>query len=336
MSSALAWSAAGFIAASVALLLLGGPFTRAADALAERTGIGRALVGGVLLGALTSLPGLMGTGTAALEGRPSFAVSHALGGISAQTAFIVVADLVYRKANLEYAAASLPNLFQSTVLLGLLGLVLMAMAAPRIAFAGVHLFTPVLAFLYLAGLRMTQGIQKAPMWSPRKFAGTPEESTTNTPSDLPVRVLLFKVVSMGLVCAGAGSLLAKTGLHMATVTRLSDSFVGAAFSGVASSIPELVTTIFAVRAGALTLAVANIIGGNTFDVLMVCCADLLTADPIYHLIDQATFFIAAETIFLTAVLTAGMLRRQRRGVGFEGVIILLTYTAGLCVLVHGV
>jgi cation:H+ antiporter len=64
----------------------------------------------VLVGAVTSLPGLVTSVVGAADGDASFAVSNSLGGIAAQTSFLALADLTYRRANLEHAAASLPNL----------------------------------------------------------------------------------------------------------------------------------------------------------------------------------------------------------------------------------
>lgn len=61
--------------------------------------------------------------TAAYEGYPKLAVSNTIGGIAAQTAFLAIADIDYRKANLEHAAASIANMMQGTLLVGFAGYV---------------------------------------------------------------------------------------------------------------------------------------------------------------------------------------------------------------------
>ena len=70
--------------------------------------------------------------TAALDGHASLAFSNSIGGIAVQTAFLAVADVTYRKANLEHAAAELANIFQALVLIGLLALPLSAMVLPEV------------------------------------------------------------------------------------------------------------------------------------------------------------------------------------------------------------
>lgn len=96
-----------FFIAAIVVALAGTKLAAIADRLAEVTGLGEAMVGAVLLGASTSLSGIVTSVTAAATGYPDLAISNALGGIAAQTAFLAIAVITYHWANLEYAAASL-------------------------------------------------------------------------------------------------------------------------------------------------------------------------------------------------------------------------------------
>ena len=88
------------------------------DVLADRTHLGEALFGAVFFGGMISLSGIVMTATAAFDGYPRLDFSNAIGGIAAQTAALGAADLAYRRANLEHAAASLSNMLFAVVLLG--------------------------------------------------------------------------------------------------------------------------------------------------------------------------------------------------------------------------
>ncbi|MFP4044257.1 MAG: hypothetical protein ACLFTP_06775 [Rhodosalinus sp.] len=55
--------------------------------------------------------------------------------------------------------------------------------------------------------------------------------------------------------------------------ELSATLTGALATAVVASLPEPVTTLAAVRRGALQLAVGGIIGGNTFDMLFLTFSD---------------------------------------------------------------
>ena len=95
-----------FAAAALVIAVCGVLLTARAERLARVTGLGELLTGAVLIGAVTSLSGLVTSITAAHAGHASLAVSNSLGGIAAQTAFLAVADMAYRRANLGKSTAS--------------------------------------------------------------------------------------------------------------------------------------------------------------------------------------------------------------------------------------
>ncbi|MFC0201204.1 hypothetical protein [Paracoccus rhizosphaerae] len=94
-----------FLAAGAVIFLARLQMTGLAERLAERAGLDEALFASVLLGAVTSLSGIVVSVTAALDGRAWLAFSNSVGGIAAQTVFLALAEMFYRKGNLEHAAA---------------------------------------------------------------------------------------------------------------------------------------------------------------------------------------------------------------------------------------
>jgi cation:H+ antiporter len=324
-------SAVVLLAVAALVLGVGGVrFTRVVDRLADRTGLGEALAGAVLVGAVTSLPGLITSVVGAAEGNASFAVSNSLGGIAAQTAFLAIADLTYRRANLEHAAASLANLVQALLLITLVGIVLLAVAAPEMTVLGVHPATAVLPAAYLYGLRLAQATGREPLWAATQTRETRQDVPDDDQGGDSLSRLWAEFAGLAVVVATTGYVVAVAGLTLIAETGLSSSFVGTAMTAVVTSLPELVTVLVAVRIGALTLAVANIIGGNSFDVLFVAAADVAYREgSVYHAIDAGTRAVLALVVLLTAVLAAGLVRREREGIGFEGVVILVLYAFGL-------
>jgi len=120
-----------FLAAAIAIAFGGWRLANLADRLADRTGMGEAIIGALFLGAVTSQPGIVTSVTAAWHGCAELAVSNAIGGIAVQTLFLAIADLLYQRANLEHAAASLSNLMQGVLLVVLLSIPLIAAATPE-------------------------------------------------------------------------------------------------------------------------------------------------------------------------------------------------------------
>lgn len=323
-----------FLGATLAIGAGGTVLAGVADRLADRTGLGEATTGIVFLGVVTSLPGVAASVTAALAGNAALAISNAMGGIAVQTAALAVADLAYPKANLEHAAASIGNMLQSAVLIFLLTVVLVTLSGPEMSVAHVH---PMTGLLFLAagfGFVLVYRGQEEPMWRPRQTAETVEDVPEPEAERESLGRLLVAFLVTAVVVLMGGVAVAHSGGRIAEETGISQSLMGGLFMAISTSLPELVTTVAAVRRGAVTLAVSDIVGGNLFDVLFVCFADLAYfAGPIYHAEGVTTreVFLTALCVLLNAMLLLGLLYRQRRGpanIGFESVLMLLFYIAG--------
>lgn len=326
-----------FLACTLVIGVSGTRLAGVVDRLADRTGLGEAITGAVLMGLATSLSGSVLSVSAASSGRPDLAMSNAVGGIAVQTLFLAVADVAYRRANLEHAAASLGNMLQGALLIAQLSWLLVAFAMPEWTIGHVHVVTPLLLLSYLYGLRLVRESRAEPMWAPARTDETledePEEDNQRQSLRRQLGVFAVLVAAMGL----AGYLLEQAASVIIVATGLGEALVGILFTAVATSLPELVTTVAAVRRGALTLAVAGIIGGNAFDTLFAAFSDVAyTEGSIYHAVsDQVVFWTAIGTL-MSAVLLLGLLRRERRGpatIGFESVALFLLYGLGVTVVV---
>lgn len=318
-----------FVIAGIAIAAGGTRLVRVVDELADRTGLGEAFLGMTLLGGLTSLSGSVLSVTAAIDGAPQLAVSNAIGGIAVQTLFLVVADATYRGVNLEHAAPSLPNLLSAATLVALLAFVLAAAVGPDLAVFEIHPASLVIFAGYLVGVRLVQQAKQSPWWTATTSDETREDVPDADRSTTRSAVLWAQVLVLGLMTGVAGWALAQAGQVLAAETPLSETFVGATFTATTTSLPELVTTMAAVRRGALTLAVGGIVGGNSFDVLMLPFADAAyRPGSLYATLDDSQLLVVSMTIAMTAVLLLGLLGRQRRawlGVGAEGIVIVVLY-----------
>ncbi len=329
----------GALVFSVCVLVIaiaGTRIARVVDNLADRTGIGEAAAGAVLLGGSTSLGGSVLSVSAAWNGHAELATSNALGGIAVQTFFLAIADMAYRKANLEHAAASLPNMMQNGLLIALLALIMLAPNLPELTVASVHPVTPILLVLYLYGIRLSQDARNAPMWRASDTRETRHDSPEKAGTLPSLSRLWSEFAILMLVLGLAGLVLQPAATTISAHTGLTQTVVGVMLTAVGTSIPELVTSIAAVRRGALTLAVGGIIGGNAFDTLFVAASDIAYRDgSIYHAMPAATEFWVALTLLMSAFLIMGLLRRERQGpggIGVESIAILALYLLGVAVL----
>ncbi|MFB2880911.1 sodium:calcium antiporter [Floridanema aerugineum] len=319
-----------FIVSAAVIVVSGTLIAGIADRLSQKTKLGQALMGALFLGFSTSLPGIVTSVTAALGNYPVLALSNALGDIAVQTAFLGIADITYLEANLEYAAASAATLTQGSLLIVLLTIPLLATAYPLINFWGIHPASFGLVITYIFGLRLVSVAYSSPMWKTQDTENNEiliEEKDDSSTIKLWVYFILLAAI-LGL----AGYVVEQAGVTIAKSTNLSENAVGSLFTAICTSLPELVTTIAAVQRRAFTLAVSGVLGGNSFDVLVLALCDLAYhKGSIYEALTEHQVFLLALTILMTAILLLGLLRREKHGIGnigFESFLLLLLYLGG--------
>ena len=192
--------------------------------------------------------------------------------------------------------------------------------------------TPLIVAAYLFGLYLVQRTQAKPMWFPRLTLQTvPDRPQKHHHGRLTTVWLEF--IGMAAVTGMAGWILMEAAKGIADQTGLSETLVGGLFTALATSTPELVTTIAAIRIGALTLAVSNIFGTNCFNMLVVAAADAgYTQGSIYHNMAPVQMTWGLVSILMTAILLLGLVRRETYGIGrigFESALILGVYAVAL-------
>ncbi len=332
--------AIAFLCATLVVGWFGIQMTKTARDLAHETGMGEVLMGALFIGASTSLSGITTSITAAMSGYAELAVSNSLGGIAAQTAFLAIADIAYRRANLEHAAASAENLFMTTLLMTLLSIHLMGIAVPNLSIWVIHPATLLLIAVYLLGIHLLSRTHKMPMWLPRKTHDTPiEEHKSRKRMSKDLAGLWGRFLIYSVIVASAGWLLSQLAVPLVQRTGLSYGVVGGVLTAVSTSIPELVVAVTAVRMGALNLAVGDIIGGNAFDTLFVAASDIAYNEgPIYAAVSSTEVFWLANSLLMTGTLLMGLVYRQRHGpgnIGLESTALLLLYFGGIALLGMG-
>lgn len=306
------------------------------ERISRKTGLGDSLSGALLIGIATSLSGTVLSVDAAWQSHTDLAISNALGGIVVQTFFLIIGDVIYRRGNIEHAAASLENMMQAALLILLLSVALLVSVAPEYTVFGISPGSPALFGIYLVGVHATRRVGQDPQWLARPTALTSDEDERKVDTSMPLSSLLVRFIMLMVVLGGAGLMLTEMTISVSARTSLSESLLGAVVTSTITSLPELVTTITAIRRGALSLAVGNIIGGNTFDVLFLSLSDVAYRDgSLFHAMTDVHYLISLTAIVMAAVLLLGLLGRQKKGpgvIGIEGVSVAVIFVLFIVLL----
>lgn len=326
-----------FVVSAAIIAFAGTRLSSVADELADRTGMGEVVAGALFVGITTSLPGILTSVLTAVADYPQLSIGNALGSLTAQTFFLAMADLAYRRANLEHAAASVTGLAQGVLFMTLMTVPLFAASYP-LPILHIDAASLVMIGGYALGLRLLTRIKKEPMWIPVQTSETAEEESEPPDDDDGNAARCWQLFLLyAALTAFGGYFIAESGVALVEATGMSQTAVGTVFTGVATSLPELVTAVMAVRIGAVSLAIGDVLGGNAFDILFLGVADFFyTGGSIYGEFtpqDRSTSLIA---VLMTGIIILGMLRREREGpagIGFESALVIGLYALSVVVAV---
>ena len=125
--------------------------------------------------------------------------------------------------------------------------------------------------------------------------------------DISTRRAAVNYAINALVVIGAASFLPKIGAAIAVATGFGEAFVGNVFIALASSLPEVVVSIAAVRMGAIDMAIGNLFGSNLFNIFILCIDDLLfVPGPLLSVISPNHIISVLSAITMTAISIIGL------------------------------
>ena len=328
---------AAFVAAAAAVWFAGTRLARYADDIAETTGIGRAVLGLLLLGGVTSLPELAVAVTATLQGTPALSVNDVLGSAAINVVILALADAAIGRDALTGVLASPALLLQGVLGIAVMALIVAPALAGDVSLFGIGAWSWVLLFTYLIGLRLVAKSRASEAWrAPHKAPQTQRVERDRSGADAALRALLLRAAGAGAAILVAGFVLARSGEALAHASGLGTSFFGAVVLGFSTSLPEVSTVLAAVRLRRYAMAVSDVFGTNLFNVTIVVLVDALhPGGPV--LLETGRFASAAAllALLLTAIYLVGMIERRDRTVlrmGLDSLAVLFVYGAGLAVL----
>jgi cation:H+ antiporter len=313
-----------FVACGAVVVAAGSALARQADTIAERTGLGRAWIGTVLLATGTSLPELATDVAAVRLGAPDLAAGDLFGSSMANMLILALVDLLAPRGRILGGAAA------DHALTGCLAIVLNALGAvfvltrPGGTVLGVGFASLALVAVFLGGTRAVY----------RQSGRTPHAATRVAGTTLGRAAGGFAVAALAILVAAPA--FAWSAKQVAERTGLGATFVGTWLVGFSTSLPELVTSLAAIRMGAFDLAIGNLLGSNAFNMTVFLAMDL--AQPggsVFPLLSTGHALSGLLAVVMTATGLAAVVYRAERRFGMlepSSVVIIATYVLGLWLL----
>jgi cation:H+ antiporter len=240
--------------------MLGGELlVRGASRLAIAAGVSPLVVGLTVVAFSTSAPELAVNLQSALYGSPDLAIGNIVGSNIGNILLILgmsalIAPLAVQQQLIRLDAPIMAGASVAMLVMALDGVIARA--------EGLILFTCILAYgalTIVVGKRETRAVQQ-------EYAD--EYNPPGAQDKSPWAALLFVIAGVGALVLG-GRWLVDSAVVVAKWLGLGELVIGLTIVAIGTSLPELVTSIIAVRKGERDIAVGNVIGSNIFNIFSV-------------------------------------------------------------------
>ena len=303
-----------FVIGLVLIVKGGDLFVDAASWIAEVSGIPKFIVGATIVSLATTLPEMIVSVMAAVEGKVDMAVGNAVGSVTANTALIFAIAVLFMTVELTRRQ----YLTKSVILIASSAVVLLASLTGQFQFWG----TIVLFLLFFAFIFENVKQARLEMHDAEKPAFSGKELTKN--------LVMFVLGAAGIVVGSR--LLVDSGSAIATHLGVPESIIAVTLVAVGTSLPELVTTITSIIKKQSSLSAGNIIGANIIDLCLILpLCDLVSAEklPISH---QSIVLDMPVCLLVVVTCVLPMLLRQKSS-KVQGAVLLVLYIGYLIVLI---
>jgi cation:H+ antiporter len=283
--------------------------SRYGDIIADKTGMSASWVGLILLSTATSLPELAtGISSVTIASAPNIAVGDVLGSTVFNLTILVLLDALYKRETLYGKAA------QGHILSAALGTILIAFAGFSLlldhaglspALGHVGLYSPLIVLVYLVAMRAVYSFESRTL---TEFTGDAAERYPGVTLRSAVKGYALAAIAVIL----AGSWLPFVATDISELMGWKKSFVGTLLVAAVTSAPEAAVTISALRIGALDMAIANLLGSNLFDIVILAIDDMFyTEGPLLAHVDASHVLTVFTAVMMSALVTVGLIFRPQ-------------------------
>ena len=310
----LAVSAVIFVVGLVFIIKGGDWFVDSASWFAEATGIPKFVVGATVVSFATTLPELLVSVRAAMNGSAQLAIGNAVGSVTANTTLIMGVSLVAMAGVVNRKSFSLKG---GLLLAAAIGLTVLSLSGALPTWSAYVLWAIFLVFMIS---NLVEG----------KKASENDEIDTYEKKEVPKKILFFVLGTAGIVLGA--EFLVGSGQTIARGLGISEAIIGFTVIALGTSLPELVTTLTAIRKKESGLSVGNIVGANIIDLTLILplCA-IINGQPLpverMNLVFDFPVCIAACAVAVVPTMIAGKFKK------WQGVALLAIYVGYMAALV---
>ena len=270
------------------------------DLIDKKTDLSGAFIGGVILAAVTSLPELFTSISAVLfVKQPDLVMGNILGSNLFNMCIFGGAALIAAKSLCRSTIGS--SHFKTTVITFIMFSIMLLPVVFKKDYtvAGISVYSIILLVLYACSIKF--------------MAGDSAESEGEDTSDLTLKQIIIRFVIMAVLLVVASIFITIAADHLSEEFNLGKTVGGALFLGVATSLPELTSSIALIRKGNFNACAGNVMGSGVFNFCIISVADILyRGGSVYISKDKSSSYLNIFGLAAAAVVGAILIMKQRK------------------------
>lgn len=244
-------------AAGLLCIIKGGDlFVDAASWIAEASGIPKFIIGATVVSFATTMPEMLVSVFAALQGNADIAVGNAVGSVTANVGLIMCVALICMECAMTRKQFGVKACLLLAAILALFGFTRDGQLSVLESVLILVIFVGFLVESLIAA-RQEQGSELP----------TQEERPKIDKKTVLLNIGKFLLGAAGIVLGA--QLLIDNGSALARMLGVPDAVIAATMIAIGTSLPELVTTLTAIKKKQASLSVGNIIGANIMDLTLI-------------------------------------------------------------------
>lgn len=244
-------------AAGLLCIIKGGDlFVDAASWIAEASGIPKFIIGATVVSFATTMPEMLVSVFAALQGNADIAVGNAVGSVTANVGLIMCVALICMECAMTRRQFGVKSFLLLAAILALFGFT---------RDGQLSVLESVLILVIFVGFLVESLI------AARQEQGSELPAQEERPK-IDKKTVLLNIGKFLLGAAGivlGAQLLIDNGSALARMLGVPDAVIAATMIAIGTSLPELVTTLTAIKKKQASLSVGNIIGANIMDLTLI-------------------------------------------------------------------
>lgn len=276
-------------AVGVVFVVKGGDFfVDAASWIAEVSGIPKLIIGATIVSVATTMPEMLVSVMAALQGKVDMSIGNAVGSVTANIGLIMALALIFMPGVIKRK----DYLIKSILMLSAALLIVLCGLSGEISL----IFSILLMVIFV--IFLAENVTSAKRTMAEEKNEEKDESLKDRRTVI-INIIKFVVGTIGIVWGA--DLLVDNGSELARIIGISERIIGVTLVAVGTSLPELITTITAITKKQSALSVGNILGANIMDLTLIM--------PLSALISGQALPVAATSamIDLPACMLVGLI-----------------------------